>query len=140
MTIGDVAKSVGISVQAVRFYEKRGLIKPGGRTASGYRIYDDEAIGLLKFIKNARIFGFSLNETAALVRLLKSSHENSCSDAKALIRERLRKYQEEMAQLNSRYTELSSVVESCPAKKGCGKGMGHDKGACKMLHKLYKGG
>ena len=136
MTIGKVAKSVGISIQAVRFYEKKGLIKPGRRSSSGYRIYDENAIVRLKFIKNARGFGFSLNETAALVRLLESSRQERCSEVKEICLGMLKKYKEEMAQLNSRFTELSSVVESCP----CGTGRSHNPAECKMLQKLVKGG
>jgi DNA-binding transcriptional MerR regulator len=136
MTIGKVAKSVGLSIQTVRFYEKKGLIKPGGRSPSGYRIYDENAIVRLKFIKNARGFGFSLNETASLVRLLESSRGDTCSEVKEICRGMLKKYKEEMAQLNSRFNELSSVVDSCP----CGTGRTHDPAGCKMFQKLVKGG
>ena len=140
MTIGKVAKSVGISIQAVRFYEKKGLIKPGKRSASGYRIYDDNAITSLRFIKNARDFGFSLHETASLVRAFESSRHDKCLEVKEMCRGMLKKYREEMAKLNTRFAELSAVVESCPAKPGSGKGRAHEDGECKMLVKLARGG
>lgn len=69
LRIGDVAASAGVSVDALRFYERRGLLKPAARRASGYREYTPEAIGLVRFIRRAQSLGFSLAEVEDLVRL-----------------------------------------------------------------------
>ena len=131
---------MGLSVQAVRFYEKRGLIKPGKRSASGYRIYDDDTVASLKFIRNARSFGFSLNETALLVRSYESSRHDKCTEVKELFVGMLKKYREDMAQLNSQFARLTAVVACCPAKPGAGKGRAHEEGECRMLKKLANTG
>lgn len=69
LRIGDVAESAGVSVDALRFYERRGLLKPAARRASGYREYTPDAIGLVRFIRRAQSLGFSLAEVEELVRL-----------------------------------------------------------------------
>ena len=51
LRIGDVAAAAGVSVDALRFYERRGLLKPAARRASGYREYTSEAVGLVRFAR-----------------------------------------------------------------------------------------
>lgn len=62
MKIGDLAKQAGTSVDALRFYEEKGLLTPTARTQSGYRIYAPEVVSHVKFIKLAQSLGFSLQE------------------------------------------------------------------------------
>ena len=69
LRIGDVAEQSGVSVDALRFYEKRGLLKPASRRASGYREYTPDAVRLVRFIRRAQDLGFTLAEVAELVRL-----------------------------------------------------------------------
>lgn len=69
ITIGRVAKAAGVSIDTVRFYERRGLVSPSARRASGYRVYREDAVRRLTFIRRAQELGFSLKEIAALLRL-----------------------------------------------------------------------
>src|SRR5215216_3441883 len=69
MKISEVALRAGVSVQAIRFYERRGLLKPPKRLASGYRDYSADAIIFIGFIKQAQRHGFTLDEIKALIRL-----------------------------------------------------------------------
>ena len=69
MRIGQVAASTGVSVQAVRLYERRGLLKPARRLQSGYRDYSADAITFIRFIKQAQAQGFTLDEIKALIQL-----------------------------------------------------------------------
>jgi DNA-binding transcriptional MerR regulator len=62
LTIGRLAKQVGLGIETVRFYERQGLIEPPPRTDSNYRIYPEEEVTRLKFIKRAKNLGFNLNE------------------------------------------------------------------------------
>src|SRR3990167_4981655 len=68
-TIGWLAKSAGVYVQTVRYYEKRKLLSPSGRRPSGYRIYGNEALTRLRFIRNAQTLGFTLREIGELLNL-----------------------------------------------------------------------
>lgn len=69
LRIGALAAATGVSVQAVRYYERRGLIAPTGRRASGYREYAPEAVEVVRFIRHAQEMGFRLTEVGELLRL-----------------------------------------------------------------------
>ncbi len=69
LTIGKLAKKVGVSIDTVRFYERRGLIAEPARTPANYRIYPKEDIARLAFIKKAKELGFSLNEIHKLLTI-----------------------------------------------------------------------
>ncbi len=69
LTIGEVARRVGIGVETVRFYEREGLLAEPARRASGYRQYGDDAVPRLRFIRRAKALGFTLKEIAELLAL-----------------------------------------------------------------------
>ena len=69
MLIKDAAQSAGVTPQTLRYYEQRGLVRPNGRRASGYREYTDEQVRIVRFIKRAQDLGFSLDDVAALLKL-----------------------------------------------------------------------
>ena len=69
LTIGRVAELSGLPVDTIRFYEKKGLLQPPPRNASGYRVYHPEAVEQIRFIKRSRDLQFSLQEVASLMQL-----------------------------------------------------------------------
>ena len=69
MTIGQVAKLAGVGIETIRFYEREGILKEPPRRESGYRIYDSEIIGRLRFIKRAQELGFSLKEISEMLAI-----------------------------------------------------------------------
>lgn len=68
-TIGQLAKRAHINTDSVRFYERQGLLSPGRKTSSGYRLYSDDALRRITFIKHAQRCGFSLAEIRDLIRM-----------------------------------------------------------------------
>lgn len=69
MTIGELAERLEVNVQTVRYYERRGLLLPAERRASGYRAYTDAAVDRLRFIRRAQELGFTLGEIGELLDL-----------------------------------------------------------------------
>ena len=69
MLIGEVAAASGVEVSTLRFYERRGLLLPAGRTSGGYRRYPDDAPRTVRFIRRAQQLGFTLAEIAAVLDL-----------------------------------------------------------------------
>lgn len=69
LTIGRLAKAVGVNIQTVRYYERLRLLGPSARRPSGYRIYGEDEERRLRFIKNAQALGFTLQEIAELLNL-----------------------------------------------------------------------
>ena len=67
LTIGQLAKRVGLRTSALRYYQEQGLLQPIGRTKSGYRLYTPEAEHRLRFIQRAQRLGFSLAEIRTLL-------------------------------------------------------------------------
>ena len=69
LNIGKVAKACDVSVQAIRYYEREGLLEAPSRTASGYRQYSSAAVKRLRFIRRAKELGFTLDEIRNLLAI-----------------------------------------------------------------------
>jgi len=69
LTIGRVARTVGIRSSAIRYYERHGIIEPAARGANGYRFYNNDAVKLLLFIRRAQTLGIRLEEIKPLLNL-----------------------------------------------------------------------
>ncbi len=69
MRIGEIAKRAGVSVQAIRFYERRRLMRTPRRTAAGYRVYSEAEFEVVTVIKKMQRFGFKLSEIRRVLQL-----------------------------------------------------------------------
>ncbi len=67
-TIGELAKSAKVPTSTVRYYEREGILKPSGRSASNYRLYSQEDLYRLRFIRSAQATGFTLADVTVLLR------------------------------------------------------------------------
>ena len=81
LSIGEVAEREGLSPEALRFYERLGLVFPVGRTKSGYRLYDVETLRCLRFIRMARELGSSVEEIRELLRSRRQRYAAGCNSA-----------------------------------------------------------
>ncbi len=113
MKIGQVAKQAGISVEAVRFYEKQGLIKSPARNESGYRIYSSDAIHQLSFVTRAKELGFSLKEIRELL-LLRDSPNITCAEIKNQTEKKIADIEQKITDLKLIKDSLVALANSCP--------------------------
>lgn len=74
-TIGQLAKSVGVPISTVRYYERAGLLKPEARTGSNYRVYSQQSLERLQFIRSAQAVGLSLDDIAQMLRAAHGSDQ-----------------------------------------------------------------
>lgn len=121
LTIGKVAKRAGLSTSAVRYYERQGLLRPS-RLQSGYRVYDDDAIKGLRFLRQAQALGMTLKEINQLLELTREGQRpckvvrklayRHITDIDAKIRQ-LRSLRERLSDLLSRRV-VSRSDELCP--------------------------
>lgn len=115
MKIGEVAKTAGIGIDAVRFYEREGLIPAPARRPSGYREYTADVVVSLRFIKRAKELGFSLKEISELLRL-QSTEEATPADVRDRAEAKLEDLEERIRSLQRMRRALRKLVESCPGK------------------------
>src|SRR5213080_1201043 len=88
LQIGQVAKRTGLTVDAIRFYEKSGLLPRPARTEGGYRLYHEREVADLEFIQKAQQLGFSLNEIRELFSIQRHQQE-MCVHVRDLIAQKL---------------------------------------------------
>jgi MerR family copper efflux transcriptional regulator len=69
LTVSQLARQAGVNLETVRYYERRALLAPANRSASGYRQFDQTAVQRIEFIKRAQALGFTLNEITELLAL-----------------------------------------------------------------------
>lgn len=120
LTIGKVARAAGISVEAIRFYEKRGLLNNVGRTASGYRQYPPETVKRIRFIQHAKDAGFTLGEIGELLRLRQSSRDG-CARIRNRATDKLQDVERRLQDLNIIRNALSELVHRCDDNENMGE-------------------
>jgi len=108
--IGRVARTAGVSVQAVRFYEQLGLLPAAQRTPAGYRIYGPESVDRLEFVKQAQELGFSLDEIREILRL-RYEGRSPCTCVSNLLQKKLEKIEHDIRQLVRFRRELRKTLE-----------------------------
>ena len=114
-TIGQLSRGAGVPTSTVRFYERRGLIKPDARTRSNYRAYSARTLERLKFIRAAQATGFSLKDIKEMLALTYAD-DPPCAEVALLIDHRL-------ADIKQRLRELKRVARALNlAREACCKG------------------
>ena len=109
LKIGEVAKLSGIGIEALRFYERGGLLGRPGRTQSGYRVYDREVLERLDFIKRAQVLGFSLDEIKQIIAE-KEAGESPCEAVRDVVRTRLSELDQHMRDMRRYRNELAATL------------------------------
>lgn len=107
--IGELAQAAGVKPQTIRYYERKGLLGRPPRSRSGYRLYDEEALARLRFIRAAQSLGFSLQEIGELIALGRTGR-SPCARVRALLREKLRALDRRIAELRAFRRELASEI------------------------------
>lgn len=109
LKIGEVSKRSSIGVEALRFYERGGLLGRPARTTSGYRMYDPEVLERLDFIRRAQVLGFSLEEIKQVINE-KRSGQSPCAEVREIVRRRLRELDARMIEMKRYRRELAAAL------------------------------
>ena len=110
LRIGEVATATGMSVEALRFYERRGLLGRPARTASGYRAYDASVLERLAFIKRAQSIGFSLDEIAEILEM-RGQGVAPCVEVREAARRKLAELDVRLRELRRYRNELARTLD-----------------------------
>ena len=109
LTIGKVAGRVGVRPSAIRYYEAQGILRPALRQPSGYRVYGNDAVKLVLFIKRAQSLGITLKEIKPLLNLA-SQGQQPCSHVKQLARNHLQEIDDKIRELQALRDELQMLL------------------------------
>jgi DNA-binding transcriptional MerR regulator len=112
MKVGQLAEATGVSVQAIRFYERRGLLPAPRRLQSGYRDYPAEAVRAVLRIKRMQEVGFTMRELEHFFRLLEAEPHNHI-ERRAYTEAKIRDIDAQIERLRMMRKELSRRLLTC---------------------------
>jgi Cu(I)-responsive transcriptional regulator len=112
MNIGEAARLSGVSAKMIRHYEAIGLLPAAARTGAGYRTYNDNDAGTLRFIRSARDLGFGLDAIHELLSLWHNRSRES-REVKSLALEHIGTLEAKVAELNSMIATLRKLAGHC---------------------------
>jgi MerR family copper efflux transcriptional regulator len=126
MNIGSAARDSGISAKMIRHYESLGLLRQPKRTGAGYRVYDENDIHTLGFVRRARDLGFSIKEIKDLLSLWRNRHRSS-ADVRTIAQRHIAELEAKIAELQGMRRTLEDLVRHCH---------GDNRPACPILEDL----
>ncbi len=129
MNIGEASGATGVSAKMIRYYEETGLITPAQRSAAGYRVYAENDIQTLRFIRRARDLGFTVSQIEGLL-LLWRDRSRASADVKRIATDHIAELQKKMRELAEMVSTLSHLAHNCH---------GDDRPDCPILTSLGAG-
>ncbi|VEL97186.1 MerR family transcriptional regulator [Alteromonas sp. 76-1] len=127
MKIGQLADKTGLSIQTIRFYERKALLAAPQRTQSNYRSYSDEALKQLLFIKQCRSLDMTIEEIS-LVLETRTNPESSCENVNATMDKHIDDIKHRISELNALQKTLKSMRAACNDDKKIKE--------CGVLHRI----
>ncbi len=112
LTVGKLAKIVGINLETVRYYERIGLLPKPERTESGYRLYGNKDVKRLLFIVKAKELGFTLKEIKELLNL-KIESKGTCGDVKKIAMNKISDIENKIKDLTRIKNVLQKLIAHC---------------------------
>jgi DNA-binding transcriptional MerR regulator len=126
MRIGELGNATGTTPKTLRFYEEAGLLAPAGRTPAGYRVFADDAIDRLNFIRRGRAAGLTLAEIREVIEL-RDAGAAPCRQVRDLLESRLAALDQQIADLQGlretvvqlRDAAADADSDECPPESVC---------------------
>lgn len=116
LTIGAVARQVGVPPSTLRYYEAQGILRPSARLPNGYRVYGEDAVSLLRFVRRAQAFGFTLAEIKQLIELAQQG-QLPCNHVQELARCHLRELDIKIRELTALREQLRALLSHKPSAR-----------------------
>ena len=112
-TISKAAARAGVGIETVRYYQRLGLIEEPGKPVTGYRLYPEQTIALIRFIKHAQELGFTLKEVKVLVEL----GEQNCLETRDMAGLKLELVQSKIRDLQLIEHNLKDLIRHCDTRR-----------------------
>jgi MerR family mercuric resistance operon transcriptional regulator len=116
LTIGALSRRTGVNIETIRFYERIGILAKPPRSAAGHRIYRQEQLMRLGFVRRSRELGFSLDEVRRLLQLVDGG-SYTCAEVKAITLDHLAEVRRKIADLRRLERTLAAVAGKCRGGK-----------------------
>ncbi|OTA17781.1 transcriptional regulator [Xenorhabdus vietnamensis] len=130
--IGQLAKLASVTPDTIRFYEKQGLMLHGERTGGGYRLYTEQDLQRLRFIRYAKQLGFTLDAIVELLSIRVDPESHTCQESKHIVDSRLREVEDKLLEMQKMRNSLKMLSDAC-----CGST--HISTYCSILEILEEG-
>lgn len=114
--IGRVSQQTGLSVDAIRFYEKQRLLERAPRTEGGFRLFNTQDIERIRFIRRAQTLGFSLPEIRELL-VLQHDEQVACSHVRVSLQAKIATVRNKIRELNALEMQLEKSLRKCEDKR-----------------------
>ncbi len=115
LTSGQLAKHAEVHSETIRYYERRGLLEKPPRTNAGYRLYPEETIVRIRFIRHAQELGFSLQEIGKLL-FLNLDRKTPCSEIKKRADKKIQDIEEKIVLLRKMKKALMNLTGDCSGR------------------------
>lgn len=112
MNIGEASAASGVSAKMIRYYEQIGLITPAARAMSGYRVYSDNDVQTLRFVRRARDLGFTVEQMTELLTLWRDRGRAS-GDVKRIAEGHIEALEHKMKELQQMTSALRHLASHC---------------------------
>ncbi len=109
MTIGQLAKQANVSIETIRYYQRKGLLIEPEKPATGYRRYPSNTVARIRFIKRAQQSGFTLKEISELLSL-DSGH---CEDVRKMAEQKRQQIDDQLRDLTALRLALDTLIKGC---------------------------
>ena len=111
-TIGALSKGTGCHIETIRYYERIGLMPKPSRSPGGHRLYEDDHLRRLTFIRRSRELGFTLEEVRGLLRLVDGG-SYTCAEVKTLTLDHAAEVRRKVADLRKLERVLADMAAEC---------------------------
>ncbi len=115
LTISRAAKKAGVNLETIRYYEREGVLPEAPRTDSGYRLFSEEAVERLRFVKRAQELGFSVKEIKELLAL-RVKPGVSCADVRAKAQAKIVDVDAKIRHLQAIRKVLADMAATCSGR------------------------
>ncbi len=136
--IGALAKECGVNPRTLRFYEAVRLLPRPARTASGYRVYGDDAARRLTFIAKAKSLGLSLNEIRQIL-VLRDRGRLPCDSVERILTDHIGRIDKQLVELRAFKSDLQTMLANCRRPRRGGARIATQKTICPVIETLANG-
>lgn len=132
VTIGKLSEISGVSADTIRYYEKLGVLGKAERASNGYRVYAQDTLEILYFVRRAKIMNFTLEEIKELLTMAEENSDAVCGDILEMVESKIGAFKQKIEDTQIALTSLERFAEDCPGGDLSSK-------HCPFIHYLGKG-